>query len=363
MIVARAPLRLSFGGGGTDLPAYYEPFGGFVVSSAITAACHVQIEPRPGHSGDVLLRSRDYRRDVMIPSGAPVTLDEPLSLPRAALAWFAARGQRASGITITTASDVAPGSGLGSSSAMTVALLAALACHFHQPMSPRELAAAACEVEIDLLSRPIGRQDQYASALGGLNTLTFAASGVAAQPLALALAHERALQGSLLLFATGRTRDSASVLGAQRAASRSDAEVIARLHQLKGIAHEMAATLRAGDIAGFGALLDASWQLKRGLAAGVTSADIDHWYALACSLGAYGGKIAGAGGGGHLLLCAPPERRAAISAALQRAGLRPVGVIFDHGGALATPDLREDDWRGDRVWKRELPDAALLHQP
>lgn len=327
----------------------------------MTAACHVQIAPRPGPG--VLLRSRDYRRDVLLLAGESVALEEPLSLPRAALAWFAARGQRASGITITTASDVAPGSGLGSSSAMTVALLAALACHFRQPMSPRELAAAACEVEIDLLSRPIGRQDQYASALGGLNTLAFTAGGVEANSLALLPAHERALQSSLLLFATGRTRDSASVLGAQRAASRTDAEVIARLHQLKAIAHEVAAALRAGDIAGFGALLDASWRLKRGLAAGVTSADIDHWYALARELGAYGGKIAGAGGGGHLLLCAPPGRRAAISAALQRAGLRPVSVTFDHGGVRATPDLREDDWRGPRAWKREIPDAAVLSQP
>jgi len=334
MIVARSPLRISFGGGGTDLPAYYERFGGMVVSSAVSAACHVQIKRHSGRG--VAIVSQDYQQSVIVPGNKPIALTEPLSLPKAVLAWFAGRGLRPSGITITMRADVPPGSGLGSSSAMTAALVAAIARTVGLPLTQEEIAEIACEVEIDILQCPIGRQDQYASAFGGLNTITFSRSGVGVRPLRLPVTIERSLEKHLLLFSTRQTRDSAGVLRAQREASRSDEEVIQRLHAIKRIAHDMTEALQAGDLPEFGRLLDESWQLKRGLASGVSSSQIDRWYALARHLGVYGGKIAGAGGGGFFLFVLPPERRQRVKSALQKEGLTPMVVTFDHRGCTST---------------------------
>ena len=360
MIVAHAPLRLSFGGGGTDLPAYYDHHGGLVVSSAIGAAAHVRLEQHAGN--DVLIRSLDYRKSTVVPAREHITVAEPLSLPRAVLQWFEQTSRRPSGITITMHADVPPGSGLGSSSAMTVALVSAISQHLRVPMRKHQIAEAACEIEIDILGHPIGRQDQYASALGGINMLTFSLGGVQAIPLNLPAGIERALQDHLLLLSTKRTRNSASVLQEQRTASRSDNDVIARLHRIKSLAMQMADALQAGDIAGFGGLLDQSWQLKRKLATGVTSADIDRWYALAQELGAYGGKIAGAGGGGFLLLCVPATSRSTVSQALQREGLRPLQVVFDHHGCRAGDEAVSHSRRGDRAWMQETQDAAVFTQ-
>jgi D-glycero-alpha-D-manno-heptose-7-phosphate kinase len=332
MISARSPLRISFGGGGTDLPAYYERFGGMVVSAAISPACHVSLASYAGTG--VMLQSRDFGVSVTVPSRPQIAIREPLSLPRAVLSWFAQRGLCPDGVRIATRADVPPGSGLGSSSAMTVALVSAVAAHISLPLTPRMAAEIACEIEIDLLCRPIGRQDQYASALGGLNTITFSPDGVVVTPVPMTPAARQALQDHLLLVSTRRTRDSANVLRAQRAASGIDGEVTRRLHRIKELAAAMAAALLAGDLPGFGALLDESWQLKRGLAQGVSSTEIDGWYQIARERGAYGGKIAGAGGGGFFLFCLPPDRRADVTRGLRDAGLAPQPFAFDAQGCI-----------------------------
>ncbi|MFN8589862.1 MAG: hypothetical protein U0031_00280 [Thermomicrobiales bacterium] len=331
MIAGRAPLRISFGGGGTDLPAYYERFGGQVLSAAITPACHVHLSRWRG-SG-VLLVSSDFDCSEKVAWGRTVDIGGPLSLPRAVLSWFATRALLPSGIRLDLSADVPPGSGLGSSSAMTVALVTTLAHHVALPISAERAAEIACEIEIDMLQQPIGRQDQYAAALGGINTLVFTPDGVEVEPLSLSPEIEQRLEDHLMLMSTRRTRDSASVLTAQRAATGVDEEVTRRLHALKGIATAMREALVRGDIPAFGALLDEGWQLKRGLASGVSSADIDHWYALAREAGAYGGKISGAGGGGFFLFCIAPERRGRLVSALRRAGLTPFPFAFDRQGA------------------------------
>jgi D-glycero-alpha-D-manno-heptose-7-phosphate kinase len=346
VITARSPLRISFGGGGTDLPAYYARFGGMVVSAAITPGCHVSVTPYAG-SG-VVIQSRDYDLTITVPSRQRVEIREPLSLPRAVLAWFAERDLFPSGVHISTRADVPPGSGLGSSSAMTVALVSALAHHVSLPVTPRMAAEIACEIEIDLLGRPIGRQDQYASALGGLNTLTFSPDGVTVTPLPLRPAARHLLQDHLILVSTRKTRDSASVLRAQCAASGIDGEVTRRLHRIKELAAAMKAALLAGDLPGFGTLLDESWQLKRGLTKGVSSAEIDRWYEIARDRGAYGGKIAGAGGGGFFLFCVPPDRRADVTAGLRAAGLAPFPFAFDDRGCVAL-DGPPDHARRSRI--------------
>jgi D-glycero-alpha-D-manno-heptose-7-phosphate kinase len=336
VIAVRSPLRISFGGGGTDLPVYYERFGGLVVSAAITPACHVSLAPTTG--AGVTVESRDFSLAIRVPSRRKVVIREPLSLPRAVLSWFDERGLFPDGVRITTRADVPPGSGLGSSSAMTVALVSAVACHVSLPLTPRMAAEIACEIEIDLLGRPIGRQDQYASALGGLNTITFSSDGVVATPLPMPTAARRALQDHLLLVSTRRTRDSSNVLRAQRAATGTDGEVTRRLHRIKELAATMAAALMAGDLPEFGALLHESWQLKRGLAQGVSSTEIDRWYQIARDRGAYGGKIAGAGGGGFFLFCVPPDRRADVSLGLREAGLVPLPFTFDDQGCIVRDD-------------------------
>jgi D-glycero-alpha-D-manno-heptose-7-phosphate kinase len=336
MIVVRSPLRISFGGGGTDLPAYYERFGGMVVSAAITPACHVTLTPYAGTG--VMLQSRDFGMAVTVPSRRPVVIREPLPLPRAVLSWFDERGLFPDGVRIAMRADVPPGSGLGSSSAMTVALVSAIASHVCLPLTPRMAAEIACEIEIDLLDRPIGRQDQYASALGGLNTITFSPDGVVVTPVPVPPSTRQALQGHLLLVSTRRTRDSATVLGAQRAASGSDGEVTRRLHRIKELAAAMAAAILARDLPEFGALLHESWELKRGLAHGVSTTEIDRWYQIARERGAYGGKIAGAGGGGFFLFCVPPDRRAEVISGLRAAGLAPLPFAFDNQGCTVCDD-------------------------
>ncbi len=335
MITVRAPLRISFGGGGTDLPAYYERFDGMVVSAAITPACQVSLAPYAG--AGVVLQSREFGVTVTVPS-RQVVIQEPLSLPRGVLSWFDQRGLFPDGVRIAMRADVPPGSGLGSSSAMTVSLVSAIASYISLPLTPRMAAEIACEIEINLLDRPIGRQDQDASALGGLNSIRFSADGVVVTPVPMPRAARQALQDHLLLISTGRTRDSAGVLRAQRAASGSDGEVTRRLHRIKELAATMEAALHAGDLPQFGALLHDSWQVKRGLGHGVSSTEIDRWYQIARERGAYGGKIAGAGGGGFFLFCVPPERRAAVILGLRAAGLAPFPFVFDDQGCTVRDD-------------------------
>jgi D-glycero-alpha-D-manno-heptose-7-phosphate kinase len=332
MIVAHAPVRISFGGGGTDLPAYYEPFGGLVVSAAISPRCIATIVPRTG--AGVLLTSADYGLSVAISPHDLRNIAEPLSLPRAVLSWYATRGLVADGIQIKTRAEVPPGSGLGSSSAMAVALAIALARHFALPITPRRAAEIACEVELDLLARPIGRQDQYAAAVGGLNRIEFSRSSVTVTPLPLGQPTLAALRDHLLLVPTRQTRDSATVLGPQRAATAEDGRVVERLHQIKRLAEGMANALTLGDLVNFGSLLHESWQLKRGLVHGVSSNAIDRWYDIARNAGAYGGKICGAGGGGFFLFCVPPHRRSAVIGALGAVGLKPRPFSFDSEGVV-----------------------------
>jgi D-glycero-alpha-D-manno-heptose-7-phosphate kinase len=334
MITARAPMRISFGGGGTDLPAYYERFGGLVLSAAIDAACHVVITP---HANDgILFTSDDFACTVALPARRAIRIEEPLPLQRAVLAWFQSRGLLPWGVRIAVAADVAPGTGLGSSSAMTVALITALARYVAFPLSRQRAAEIACDIEIELLGRPIGKQDQYASAHGGLNVIEFSSQRVRVTPLCLAPTVETSLREHLLLVSTRQSRDSASVLAGQRAATRADGDVTTRLHQLKALASAMRDALIAGDLPAFGALLDEGWQLKRGLARGVSSSAIDRWYECARAAGAYGGKICGAGGGGFFLFCVAPAFRDAVARALRQEGLMPRAMTFDHRGATAT---------------------------
>ncbi len=330
---ARAPVRISFGGGGTDLAAYYARFGGFVVSAAIARYCSVGI--RASRDGGIGIESADYGVREGFAAGEALPVAGPLALPQAAVEWFLERepGLRERGAELALASEVPPGTGLGSSSAMAVALVRALAAHTGRALDAAGAADLACRLEIGRLGMPIGKQDQYASAFGGINAIAFSPDGVRVTPLGLPAGVVAALDERLLLFSTGRSRAAATILRQQQADTVASPAVAESLHRIKALAHEMVAALVDADLDRFGRLLDRGWREKKGLSGKISSAAIDGWYEAARAAGALGGKIAGAGGGGFLLLYCPPQRREAVRAALAGCGLSELPFAFDHAGA------------------------------
>lgn len=302
MIITQTPLRISFLGGGTDFPDYYEREGGCVLSATIDKYIYVIIKQR----FDAKIRV-GYTSTEMVD-----TLDEVQhDLVRESL--------RRTGITcqveVDTMGDIpSEGSGLGSSSTVTVGCLNAMYSYMGEPKDPERLAREACEIEIGALGRPIGKQDQYAAALGGLRFIEFGRDGqVRSERIALSDAGWRHLNESLLLFWTGISRSSSSVLTEQK---HNVAERLPTLRAMKALARQGRQLLAAEALDHFGALLTESWELKKQLASGITNGVLDEMYETARSAGAVGGKITGAGGGGFLLLYVPHGRQDAVRAAL-----------------------------------------------
>jgi D-glycero-alpha-D-manno-heptose-7-phosphate kinase len=328
MLIARAPVRISFAGGGTDLEAYYAEYGGMVVSATIDRYFYVFLTPDQG--GSLQLTSSDYRVFYRHSKGDPLLWDDDLRLPKAVLHEFDIDG----GLSIFLASEVPPGTGLGSSSTVAVALVKALSTYIGRPMSRDEVADAACRIEIDKLGEPIGRQDQYAAAFGGINAIYFESKGTQVERLELSPSVRQALEGSLLLFFTGSSRRAAQILQEQRGSiRRQESMVLEALHYMKAAASECRQRLLTADVEGFGALLDRCWVEKKRLARGISNPQIDHWYEVARRHGALGGKITGAGGGGFLLLVCSPDRQATVTEALKQKGLYRMDFHLEDAGA------------------------------
>lgn len=325
MIIVRAPVRISFGGGGTDLAAYYERFGGLVVSAAITRYCQVVVNERTDNL--VYISSADYHTWESYPLDSQPSLQQPLALPKAVVSWFMGQGALKTGVDLFLSAEVPPGTGLGSSSAMTVALVHALSALTGRVLGSLEMADLACLVEIDLLQMPIGKQDQYASAVGGVNSIEFTRQEVSVTPLSLTTQTVSSLNRRLLLFATGQAHNSADILGPQRTDTQKQPKTIDALHRMKSLAVEMQQALLANELDYFGELLDKAWQEKKSLSAKVSSHSIDQYYTAARQAGALGGKITGAGGGGFLLLYCPPRAQKEVRTALAQLGLRE--MMFD----------------------------------
>jgi D-glycero-alpha-D-manno-heptose-7-phosphate kinase len=333
MLIARSPVRISLAGGGTDLAAYYVEHGGLVVSTTIDKYFYVFVNINGTET--VQITSSDYHTFFRQRRGEPILWDGDLSLPRALLHEFGID----SGISLFLASEVPPGTGLGSSSTVAVALAKALGTICNLGLSKRELAEFASYVEIDKLGMPIGRQDQYAAAYGGFNIMRFSSAGVDVEPLDLDPVVEQQLEKRLLLFYTGASRAAASILRDQRAASAgADRRVIESLHDIKGMAARAIQMLRDGDLDEFGRLLHESWQAKKTLSRGISNPRIDEWYDLARCHGAIGGKITGAGGGGFLMLYCPEPTQDDVTAALEAAGLVRMDYHFERGGAVVLLD-------------------------
>ena len=317
MIVTQTPLRLSFFGGGTDFPDYYRVDGGAVLTTAIDKYVYVIVKER--FDDDIYI---NYSIKEIVQSVDAIRHD----LVREAMRIAGVDR----GVEITTLADVpSTGTGLGSSAAVTVGLLHALHTYRGRLLDARTLAEQACQIELDILDRPIGKQDQYISAFGGLRAICFrpdeqvVVDHVRAAPDTL-----RRIQDRLLIFFTGRTRSSSTILDLQR---RRIDQTRADLDRLKACAHQAHDLLSAGRLDEFGQLLDTAWRYKKALAEGVSDPAIDELYAQARAAGALGGKIAGAGGGGFLVFYVPPSRQDDVRKAL--APLRELPVAFDPGGA------------------------------
>lgn len=319
VVVCAVPLRLSFAGGGTDLAEFYRKEEGTVLSTTIDQFVYVTVKRhsevfgyryRLNYSETEQISSIDeIKNDIIRESLRMVAIDDPLY--------------------ISTVADLPAFSGLGSSSAFAVGLLQALHLMRGERITLAELAEEACRLEIDVLGMPIGKQDQYATAFGGLNQFTFHHNGrVSIEPQPIAAERIRDLFDSILLLWTGIPRESKNILEEQKKATPHRLD---DLRRIKAHCSELKLQLQESfDPVAFGGVLDETWKHKRRLASTITSDQIDAWYDRARSAGAIGGKIAGAGGGGFLMLIVPPSRRAAVCRALPE--LIPVPVRYEASG-------------------------------
>ena len=321
-------MRISFGGGGTDLEAYYAKYGGLVISSAINKYFYAVITT--DESDDLQVISADYRSLFRHSPYNDLFWDGDLALPKAILHHFGIRR----GINLFVASEVPPGTGLGSSSAAAVTMVRAISTLVEQPLTKQQVAELASYIEIGKMGMPIGKQDQYASAFGGLNKITFSNEGVTVEPLHIDLDVRKTLERRLMLFFTGSSRESTSILKHQRKSTQDRDEVVLQaLHNIKRVAVDVQSCLERGDLDEFARLLDYAWQEKRRLAPGLSTGFIDELYTLALEKGASAGKITGAGGGGFLMLYCHEEVQDNVTTALEERGLKRMNFHFDQQGA------------------------------
>jgi len=332
VLIARAPVRLGFGGGGTDLAAYYMRHGGMVVSATINKYIYGIVTKNFDTTFQAI--SADYRSSVLtMPTAEGAAAPADAGEMRLAKAVYEQFGLRLP-VNIFIASEVPPGTGLGSSGAAAAMLCVVCSALANEGMSKQAIAEAAYRIETERLGAPVGKQDQYAAAFGGLNCFEFGPDGVTICPLRISGSTVRKLERRLMLFYTGATRQARTILQEQRDNSeRSGGRTVEALHQIKALGWQIKAALEAGQLDDFGALLDESWRHKKSLASGVSTPFIDAAYAAAREQGAGGGKITGAGGGGFLMLYCHEEHQEGVRAALADLGLQQVRCAFEFEGA------------------------------
>jgi D-glycero-alpha-D-manno-heptose-7-phosphate kinase len=320
MILTRSPLRISLGGGGTDLPSYYSQHTGFLVAGAINRYVHIHLHRR-FVEGFLLKYSRIEQAESVEEIEHPI-IREALRLLKVP----------EKNLEIISMADIPAGTGLGSSGSFTTALLKALHAWNRNFVHPHELAEQACEIEIGRLCEPIGKQDQFIAAYGGITAFTFHKDGrVEARKAALSEDTIHDLEDNLLLFFTGYSRSASEILKDQKTRSeQADAAMIENLHRTKELGHRSLDCLESGDTPGFAALMHEHWLGKRARSAGMSNDRINEWYGLAMENGALGGKLIGAGGGGFLMFYAADRTR--LRKAMRSAGLQEVRFQFDFEG-------------------------------
>ncbi len=321
MIIARSPLRISLGGGGTDLKSYYSEHDGFLIAAAIDK--YVYITLHETFVEDFIIKYSQFERVHSVDEIAHPIIREACRLTDTCVNY----------LEMTSMSDIPAGSGLGSSGSFTTALLHALHTFNRRIVTKGDLAEQACRIEIDILGEPIGKQDQYIATYGGITRFGFNRDGsVDVKPVPIDSETLANLEDNLVLFFTGYTRSASSILEDQDKRTKSkDSTMIDNLHRVKEIAHESYESLTRGDLGTFAALMDRHWQIKRCRSAGMGNDRIDAWYASARASGALGGKLIGAGGGGFLMFYT--EEKTRLRHAMRQNGLTEVRFKFDFGGA------------------------------
>lgn len=321
MIISRSPLRISLGGGGTDLPSYYRQHEGFLIAAAINQYVYVTVS-RPFVEGIFLkysaLESVTKVSDINHKIIREALIMQNLQTPQ---------------IEITTLADIPAGTGLGSSGSFTTALLKALYIHRKRHLHQEELAELACHIEIDRLGEPIGKQDQYIAAVGGITCFTFHKDDkVTAVPLGISVDTMFDLEDNLLLFFTGFSRSASGILKDQQVRSqKNDADMLNNLHYVKELGYRSKEALESGNTMRFGEFMHEHWEHKKRRSGGMSNPKIDEWYELGMKNGAVGGKLVGAGGGGFLMFLAHDRNK--LRHSMAAAGLEEVRFRFDFEGA------------------------------
>ena len=320
MIITRSPLRITLGGGGTDLPSYYRDHEGFLVSAAIDKYVYVNVM-RPFTEGIFLKYSQLEHVEQIADVKHPIIREVMQML-----------GFKTPQVEITTLADIPAGTGLGSSGSFTTSLLKALYTHRKRHLHQEELAELACHIEIDRLGEPIGKQDQYIAAVGGVTCFTFHKDDkVTAVPLGISMDTMFDLEDNLLLFFTGFSRSASGILKDQKVKSQqNDADMLNNLHYVKDLGYRSRDALIDGKTELFGELMHEHWEHKKRRSGGMSNPKIDEWYELGMKNGAVGGKLVGAGGGGFLMFMAHDRNK--LRHAMAHAGLEEVRFKFDFEG-------------------------------
>ena len=320
MIITRSPLRISFGGGGTDLPSYYREHGGFLIAGAIDKYVYINVHRR--FADGFLLKYSHLEEAATIEE-----IKHPIIREALKLADVQDRN-----LEITSMADIPAGTGLGSSGSFTTALLKALHALSKNLVHPAELAAQACEIELEKLGEPIGKQDQYISAYGGITCFKFMSDGkVEAWPLKISEETLYNLEDNLLLFFTGYARSASKILKEQDDKSKqADKAMVENLHFVKDLGRQSQVALESNNLPEFARLMDIHWQRKKERSQSMSNPDINVWYDCAMANGALGGKLIGAGGGGFLMFYAKDKAR--LRHALREKGLKEVRFRFDFEG-------------------------------
>ena len=320
MIVVRSPLRISLGGGGTDLPSYYQEHEGFLIAAAIDKYVYITLQQT--FAEEIIIKYSKLERVNSIHH-----IEHPIV--REALKYIAVNSNR---LEIASMADIPAGTGLGSSGSFTTALIKALHTFQKNPIHPRELAEKACHIEINLLKEPIGKQDQYIAAFGGITCFSFYRNHqVEVSPLKIDQETLYNLEDNLLLFFTGYSRSASHILREQDVKSKEhDQEMISHLHLIKELGTKSKEALEKGDLKNFAELMNVHWEHKKRRSQQMSNQQIDDWYLLAMKNGALGGKIIGAGGGGFLMFYA--EDHVKLRRIMRNAGLQEVRFRFDFSG-------------------------------
>ena len=320
MIIGRSPLRISLGGGGTDLPSYYRDHGGFLVAAAITRYVYVSMHETP--LPELVLRYSQIERVKTAAENRHPIIREALRLT----------DNTGPNIEITSMADIPAGTGLGSSGSFGTCLLKVLHNFKRHMIHPRELAELACHIEIDLLREPVGKQDQYIAAFGGVTVFEFQRDGqVAARPVRASADTLDLLEDNLIMVSTGFYRAASQVLKEQDDRTKQhDAAMVQNLHHVKELGHRSLEAIESGNLTELGRIMHDHWQHKKQRSSFMSNPDIDRWYELGIDNGAIGGKLIGAGGGGFLLFYT--EQKGRLRQALRGAGLMEVKLSFDYEG-------------------------------